>query len=236
MLEQTVREDVPVPFDDLNGDTGPLTWGQQGIWRDMEESGLSICLSAVHALPAGTTAEDRAALLAGLVTRQPALRVRFSTDAQGNSCQVVPPSGDASLEVFRIPDDADDDVALKYAVEVMHLRRDAPLDPFRDPLLRLSLVSRDGVLLYEACTVSHLVADGVKDFVLWHQSGRLGGMRLIPRQVTEVFGDQDPAISEQGSRLADAVLEHWCRGRPMIRHWIVDFLAEQLIGEQPAVA
>lgn len=161
MLEQTVREDVPVPFDDLNGDTGPLTWGQQGIWRDMEESGLSICLSAVHALPEGTTAEDRAAHLAGLVTRQPALRVRFSTDAEGNSCQVVPPSGDASLEVFRIPDDADDDVALKYAVEVMHLRRDAPLDPFRDPLLRLSLVSRDGVLLYEACTVSHLVADGV---------------------------------------------------------------------------
>jgi hypothetical protein len=161
MLEQTTREDVPVPFAGLPAETGPLTWGQQGTWRDMLECGLSFGQSAVHALPEGTTVEDRAAHLASLVSRHPALRMRFGTDADGKPCQVVPSSGDAALDIVRIPGDADDDLALRYALEVMRVRRDAPVDPYRDRLLRLSLVIRGGALLYQACTVSHLVADGV---------------------------------------------------------------------------
>jgi hypothetical protein len=161
MLEQATRADVPVPFTGLDADAGPLTWGQSGIWRDIQESGIGLCLSVVRALPEGTTVEDRAAHVASLVSRLQALRVRLGTDGAGNPCQAAPSSGHADLEVFHIPDDTDDDTALKYAEHVMRLRRDSPFDPYRDPLFRVSLVSRGGVLLYEACTCSHLIVDGV---------------------------------------------------------------------------
>lgn len=160
MLDGTIREDVPVPFAGLDADAGPLTWGQQGILRDMQEHGMTLGLSVVHAVPEGITVEDRATRLAGLVSRQPALRMQFAAGADGNPGQVVHSSGEAALEIVHIPGDADDDLALKYAVEVMCARRDARLDPYRDPLMRLSLVSRGGALVYQVFTTSHLVADG----------------------------------------------------------------------------
>jgi hypothetical protein len=160
MLDETIREDLPVPFAGLDADTGPLTWGQQGILRDMQEHGMTLGLSVVHAMPEGATVEERAARLADLVSQQPALRVRFEAAADGNPGQVVRSSGEAELDVVHIPADADDELALKYAVEVMVARRDARLDPYRDWLMRLSLIRRGDALLYQIFTTSHLVTDG----------------------------------------------------------------------------
>jgi hypothetical protein len=62
--------------------------------------------------------------------------------------------------------------------------------------------------------------DGVKDFVLWHRSGRLGGMRVMPRQVTEVFGDQDgifPSACSQYRASMNHVAD-WARGRGLMEY------------------
>lgn len=64
------------------------------------------------------------------------------------------------------------------------------------------------------------LSDGVKDFVLWHQSGRLGGVRFMPRQVTEVFGDQDgifPSACRQYRASMNKVAT-WARGRGLMEY------------------
>lgn len=212
MLEQATWEDVPVPFAGLPADTAPLTWGQQGIWRDMREAGMSICLSAVHAVPEGTTVDGRAAYLADLVSRHPALRVRFDKDAEGNAYQVVPSSGNAALEVIRIPDDTDDDLALTYAAEVMCVRRDSPLDPYRDPLLRLSLVSRRGVLMFEACTISHLIADGfmfARIFDAFDPADAPGAAEILRPSPTGLLDLARREHTEALRRVSDRAMRYW---------------------------
>ncbi len=212
MLEQATWEDVPVPFADLPADTAPLTWGQQGMLRDMQESGMNIGLSAVHSVPEGTTVDDRAAHLADMVRRHPALRVRFDTDADGNTYQVMPSSGNSALEVIRIPDDTDDDLALKYAAEVMCARRDGPVDPYRDPLMRVSLVSRRGVLLYEAFTISHLVADGfifVRLFDAFDPSRGPGAAEAIQPSPTGLFDLARRERTEPLRRVSDRAMRYW---------------------------
>jgi Condensation domain len=201
LLEQTTRVDVPVPFTGLDADAGPLAWGQQGIWRDIQESGLGLCLSVVRTLPDGTTVEDRTAHVASLVSRLQALRVRLETDGEGNPCQIAPSSGHAELEVFHIPDDTGDDEALEYAEQVMRLRRDSPFDPCRDPLFRVSLVSRGGVLLYEACTCSHLIVDGVTFARLFRS---LNPARA--RDVPELTGPRPAGILDLARRERTAAL------------------------------
>ncbi len=62
--------------------------------------------------------------------------------------------------------------------------------------------------------------DGVKDFVLWHQSGRLGGVRFMPRQITEIFGDQDgifPSACRQ-YRASMNRIATWARGRGLMEY------------------
>ncbi len=214
MLEQTIWEEVPVPFADPYTDTGSLTWGQQAIWQDMRASGLSLSLSAVHELPDGTTVESVAAQLASLVSRYPALRVRFGTDAQGTPCQVVHSSGEAVVDVVSIPGDTDDDDAVKYALEVMRERRDAPVDPYRDWLLRLSLISRRGALLYQVCTVSGLVADGVAFARLFNDldpasaPGRGEVTRPCPTGILDLARRER---TEPLRRVSDRAMRYWER-------------------------
>lgn len=60
----------------------------------------------------------------------------------------------------------------------------------------------------------------VRDFALWHQSGGLGGLRLLPRQITELFGDQD-GIFPSACRQYRASMNHiaaWARERGLMEY------------------
>jgi hypothetical protein len=64
------------------------------------------------------------------------------------------------------------------------------------------------------------LSDGVKDFVLWHRAGRLGGVRFLPHQITEAFGDQD-GIFPSACRQYRASMNHvasWARGRGLMEY------------------
>ncbi len=60
----------------------------------------------------------------------------------------------------------------------------------------------------------------VRDFALWHQSGGLGGLHLVPRQITEIFGDQD-GIFPSACRQYRASMNHiagWGRERGLMEY------------------
>lgn len=60
----------------------------------------------------------------------------------------------------------------------------------------------------------------VRDFALWHQSGGLAGLRLLPKQITELFGDQD-GIFPSACRQYRASMNHiaeWARDHGLMEY------------------
>ncbi len=78
---------------------------------------------------------------------------------------------------------------LKHAIELagpnLHNAQETWHRVFRDAERAVLQMNRDAFPeLLELPSVA-------REFALWHESGSLAGMRLVPRQLTEIFGDQD---------------------------------------------
>jgi CRP-like cAMP-binding protein len=78
---------------------------------------------------------------------------------------------------------------LKHAIELagpnLHNAQETWHRVFRDAERAVLQMNRDAFPeLLELPSVA-------REFALWHESGRLAGMRLAPRHLTEIFGDQD---------------------------------------------
>src|SRR5437899_3550970 len=89
MFEQTSQDRMVVQFAGAEAGTQPLTWGQKAILQDMQDSGSQFSMPGRLHLPEGSTLEDAAARLSGLVGRHAALRMRLGTDRAGRPCQEV---------------------------------------------------------------------------------------------------------------------------------------------------
>ena len=106
MFEPARQDRIVVQFAGAEAGTQPLTWGQKAIFQDMQDSGNQFSMGGRFELPEGSTVEDAAARLSGLVGRHAALRMRLGTDGAGRLCQEVARSGQIGLDVLTIPDDA----------------------------------------------------------------------------------------------------------------------------------
>ena len=96
-----------IQFTGAEAGTQPLTWGQQAIWQDMQDSGNQFSMGGRLDLPEGTTVEEAARRLSRLIGRHPALRMRLETDSAGRPCQEIAGSGQIGLDILTLPDDAD---------------------------------------------------------------------------------------------------------------------------------
>jgi hypothetical protein len=106
MFEHISRDRMIVQFTGAHAGTEPLTWGQKAILQDMQDSGNQFSMGGRLDLPDGSTADDAAARLSGLMGRHAALRMRMRTDSAGRLCQEVAGSGQIGLDILAIPDDA----------------------------------------------------------------------------------------------------------------------------------
>src|SRR4051794_33734544 len=52
-----VAERIAVPFAGDGGGVGPLSWGQQSIWKEMARAGNSLAMTAVRTLEPDTTTD-----------------------------------------------------------------------------------------------------------------------------------------------------------------------------------
>ena len=97
MFEPASRDRVVVQFAGAQAGTQPLTWGQKAILQDMQDSGNQFSMGGRYELPEGSSVEDAAARLSGLVGRHASLRMRLRTDGAGRVCQEVAGSGRIGL-------------------------------------------------------------------------------------------------------------------------------------------
>ena len=196
-----------VQFAGPEAGTQPLTWGQKAILQDIQDSGNQFSMGGRFELPGGSTVEDAAGRLSGLVGRHPALRMRLGTDGAGRLCQQVAGSGRIGLDILTIPDDAERAGVAHYAADLMETRPLARFDFHRDWPLRMAVLKHRGACVYLVWALSHLAADGGGHLLLAADlaaDGTAGGPRRT--QILDVAqSEQTPRLRQLSSR----AMRHW---------------------------
>ncbi|MFC5655112.1 amino acid adenylation domain-containing protein [Streptomyces nogalater] len=197
MLSRRVRPQADgIPA--LAGDSGPLSWAQQGIWltQQMAPDSAAFHLS-LHSRLTGPLAPERLSdAFAQVLARHSALRTRFPVDADGTPRQQVDDRASAHLETTDLsghPGPEREALTERLARTVS----DTPFDLATGPLIRAHLVRlapEEHILLL---TVHHIVCDG-------------GSAGILLRSLLDAYGGAGaPAVS--ASRHLDYAA--WHRGR-----------------------
>lgn len=204
LFDRIGQDRLVVPFTGADAGSEPLTWGQKAIYQDMQDSGNQFSMGGRHGLPAGSTVEDAAAWLSGLMGRHAALRMRLGTDSTGRLCQEVAGSGEVGLDILDVPDDAERADVARYAADLMDTWPLARFDFSRDWPLRMALIRHRGACLHLVWALSHLVADGgahvllMDDLIVDETGAARDGRRL---QILDVArSEQAPQLRQLSSR------------------------------------
>jgi hypothetical protein len=148
---------VVVRFAGEGSGTGPLTWGQDTVWRGIVGAGSTMWLTGVRELPAGTSVEDVADSLSFLMGRHQSLRTRLLMPEGEPVQQVVSSSGEVTIDVLDVADDAD---PLAVAKELQDGYLESELDYAADFPVRMTVVRHQGQARYRVMAMCHLVSDG----------------------------------------------------------------------------
>ena len=206
MFEQDRQDRVAVPFRGAGGGTAPLCWGQKAIWQDMTESGNQFSMGGRMGLPDGSTVEDAAARLSGLVSRHAALRTRLKTGPGDRPYQEVAESGQTGLDILTIPDDTDPAEVARYAEDLMDTWPLTPFDFHRDWPLRMAVLRHRGAGRHLVWVLSHLVADGaahlllLADLVSAETASQPAGDAGRPQILDVAHSEQEPQLRQLSGR------------------------------------
>jgi hypothetical protein len=230
MFEPASRDRMAVQFAGAEAGNLPLTWGQKAIYEDMQASGNQFTMPGRMKLPEGTTVENAAARLGGLMSRHAALRTRLMTGSAGRPCQQVAASGQIGLDILTLPDDTEAPGIAQY---IDHLWDRWPLARFdfhSDWPLRMAVLRHRGACAYLVWMLSHLAADGGAHLLLLDDllaAGKAGGAASEPRRPNIL----DVAQSEQTP-------QHRQLSRRAMRHWEAQLrdIPAQTFGEAAGLA
>jgi hypothetical protein len=148
-------ERIAVPFAGDGSGEGPLSWGQQSIWKEMATSGSSLAMGAVRELEPGATPDQFVAEYRFYLSRFQSMRTLLRLAPDGGVTQVVWDSGTAHIEVY---DAADRDPAA-VAAELSAQYYFVPFDYEREWPMRMALVQQAGALTHLVVALSHHAAD-----------------------------------------------------------------------------
>ncbi len=188
VFERFSQDRIVVPFTGAEAGTEPLTWGQKAILQDMQDSGNQFSMGGMLELAQGSTVEDAAARLSGLMDRHAALRMRLATDHMGRPCQEVAGSGRIDLDILTAPDDADRADVARHADDLMAQWPLARFDFQHDWPLRMAVLRHRGACRTLVWVLSHLVADGGAHLLL------LGDLLAAGTGDRETHGRRRPQI------------------------------------------
>lgn len=195
-----------VEFTGAESGTATLTWGQKAIFQDMQDSGNQFNMGGRLELPQGSTADDAAARLSGLMVRHAALRMRLHTDSAGRLRQEVAGSGQIGLDILTIPDDADQAQVARYAADLMDTWPLTRFDFHRDWPLRMAVLRHRGACTHLVWVLSHLAADGgghvllLDDLLADDLAGRAVNEQRHPHILDIAASEQAPQLRQLSSR------------------------------------
>jgi hypothetical protein len=179
-----MTERVLVRFDGEGSGEEDLTWGQRVVWNSWQASGTAEWIGGTMPLEPGTTVADIATLLGFIMSRHQALRTRFRIDADGTPKQFVVPSGEITLTVMDVADDAD---LAAIALEVEERHETDPWEHETEFPVRMCILRQGDVAAYFIVTYSHLIIDGYGFEALIRDLGNMEpgtGRQLAPVEGT----------------------------------------------------
>ncbi|WP_345301099.1 condensation domain-containing protein [Dactylosporangium matsuzakiense] len=198
-----VAERVLVAFAGEGAGEGPLSWGQQDIWRAMVRQQSWIPNGAWGPLPDGTTLEDVQERLQYLMSRFPTARTRLRFAGSGSPVQVVAAEGRVGLDVFDTgPGDDPAELAERLRLKLQH----DPYDFERDWPIRMAVVRHRGELTHLVVVMCHLVTDGFGAGVLLEELDKRPDTPVPDLQPLRQAAWQ---ASASGQRQHAMTLRHW---------------------------
>jgi len=221
MFQQAGQARIVVPFTGAEAGTEPFSWGQKAIYQDMQDNLNQFSMGGRARLPGGSTVEDAAALLSGVMSRHASLRMLLRTDGAGRPGQEIAGSGQAGLEILTIPDDMDPAGVEQYAVDLMDAWPLVPFDFARDWPLRMAALRHRGSCVYVVWSLSHLAADGgghvlfLDDLIAHELAGRPAGGPRRAQLPGVARSEQAPQLRQLSSR----AMRYWeaqLRGIPAL--------------------
>jgi Condensation domain len=152
-----MAERIIVSFSGLSTGSGPLSWGQQQLWRAMVEMDSSLGIGGVVPLQAGESAQGKAEELGFFLHRYEALRTRLSFGPGGEVTQVVSGSGQTWVDVYDAggadPQEAAEAVFAQWRANKYDYANEFPM--------RLAVMRKDGVATHVIAMLCHIAADAV---------------------------------------------------------------------------
>ncbi|MFC4336909.1 condensation domain-containing protein [Salininema proteolyticum] len=207
--------------------SGPATWGQYAIWKELVRRGEEehlFNLDWVVDLPEGTTDDGLAATVRDLVRRQESLRTVFQETGEGDVVQTSLPSAAVPWHRMTSPPDSADDAIRRAAAESRTVR-------FRhgsEPPLRVITCGPENRPIRAALVVSHLATD-------------FNGLRILAGEWSDLLAgktldDLPPATSPL--RLAEwqASPEGLDRREKSASHWVECFRSTPDMNPRPDLA
>jgi hypothetical protein len=206
MFEPASHDRMVVKFTGAEAGTAPLTWGQKAILQDIQDSGNQFSMPGTLGLPEGSTVEDAAARLSGLMRRHAALRMRLGTGSAGRPCQEVAGSGQIGLDILTLPDDTDRAGIARYVDDLYATWPLARFDFHRDWPLRMAVLRHRGACLRLVWVLSHLAADGgahlllLDDLLADGMVGRAARDSRRPQILDVAASEQTPQLRHLSGR------------------------------------
>jgi hypothetical protein len=207
----TAAERIVVPFTGDGAGSGPLTWGQLGIWRTIERQGFSEIMSGIQEAPPGTTIDSVIATWRHSLSRHQALRTRLGFDADGQPYQRVYGSGELAVEIVDVPDGGDPGEAARA---VLGRYSSTNFDYVNEWPVRVAEIRHRGVLTHAVVVYNHLALDAhglealIADLSTMDADGGTSVAPVPGIPPLELARQQrEPSVRRQG----EASIRHWER-------------------------
>ena len=207
-----VTQRVFVPFAGEGSGEGPLTWGQQFIWRLIQKQRCSLGVGDAVPLAQGTSLESVIAGFSFLIGRHQSLRTRVGFDADGNAVQVVAARGEVPLEIVDVDDDGDP-VAVGAALRERY--NDNEFDYTAEWPVRLAVIRHRGVFTHVVALYCHLVTDGFGVDAMLADLANLDprtGRSTAPTTAMQPLEQAAWQAGPAGRRASRAAMRHWEQG------------------------
>jgi hypothetical protein len=196
--------------------SGPATWGQQQIWREIRRMASNPAFgnqTQGMAIPAGLMADQVADEIGALVSRYESLRTVFYEDDAGLLVQEVVAGGQLQVQVIQAAGQEPDLLEISLRAEESLLT--TPFDHGADLPFRAVIGVVDGMARQLLLGQSHLAVDFL--------SGRLLVRELTALLAARAAGDPRPDAPPALQPVQQAAVEHSDRGGQLLsrslRHW-----------------
>ena len=208
---QPVESRLSVPFSGTVAGAAPLTWGEKAVLQDIRETGFSLNASGAQMVAEGATVESVAARLSRLLGRHPALRARLVTDVQGTIYQEVAATGEAAIEVLDFGDDDDPVEVARFTDQLWYDWLLTSFDHYRAWPIRMAVIRRRGVALYQVQTFNHLVIDGtaLKSLMAELRRGEPLEDSLEPERDFHILTLAAQEQTPQARKISDRAMRYW---------------------------